>query len=253
MWEYNYTTSPDELYHYGVPGMKWGHRKKYQTASASMNPAGRAKAKKDANTLSTKNKVAIAAGVTVTAATIAAGAYFVHRYRLMNVDSIIKSGSEIQHLGEQAVKNFDHHIYATHLKSDKKIYLNKNSRGFDTRWKLNQTITSNRDLKIAGTKTALKNFKEFAENNDVYEQRFGKVNLDNKKALKRAYKMFIKESPNQRGLLDTKLTSQYFSKLSERGYDAVRDTFDQSVMKAKSPVIIFNGLENLKTKRVTKV
>ena len=33
MWSYNYTQQSDELYHYGIPGMKWGHRK-VQVSSA---------------------------------------------------------------------------------------------------------------------------------------------------------------------------------------------------------------------------
>ena len=33
MWNYNHMQEPDELYHYGVKGMRWGHRKSKYSSS----------------------------------------------------------------------------------------------------------------------------------------------------------------------------------------------------------------------------
>ena len=43
MWQYNYTPSSDDIMHYGVIGMKWGHRKKYYTSNGTLNSLGKAR------------------------------------------------------------------------------------------------------------------------------------------------------------------------------------------------------------------
>lgn len=144
-----------------------------------------------------------------------------------------------------------YNIYASFIKSDNKKYLNPKAVGHDAKWNIKQTITSTKDIRIAGKKETLNTFKNWAKNDSMYKLNFKSFN-DNKKSVEKAYNNFIKEAPAGSEYY-RKISDSFFKELSKKGYQATRDTFDQRSMKTKAPIIIFDGLDNLKTKRITKI
>ena len=241
--------------------MKWGKRNSKHTTPTISKRRQSLQAKYKKKGLSTKEaelaadrriKAEKIAAVTAGVAVIAAGSYFAHKYYSMNANTVIKKGTPFQHMGrygEDLTKPF----YASHLKSDNKAYAKNNF--FGANWDTQKTLASNKDIKIAGKKVSMNTFSDWVTTSPIAKEKFSEklenyeklTSKQQKDLMRRTYNNFNKDLGEY---LNQKLASEFYQKLSEKGFNALRDVNDQQSTNKKSPIILFDNLSDIITTKV---
>lgn len=236
--------------HYGVLGMKWGVRR-YQNKDGSLTSAGKKHQKTQKDNVNNKEiakKILIGASL---ATTVAVGAYVCNRYLKKYGNATIKAGADFQHMSKKVDAMLDKPFYASYLKSDNVEYAKADF--FGSHWTHKNTLTSSTDLKIAGKKVAEDTFVEFVRSNpEALKKIKSNVDLSDTKSLKKAYNAFNRNF-NSPDMYDRALRDDYFSRLKEKGFDAVRDVNDQLYSGMISPIIVFNRFGNIRVKDIQQV
>lgn len=238
------------LKHHGIRGQKWGKRNgpPYPLDQSSYTSYEKKfrfsdKQKKFLKTL------AISIGIT---AAVGVGAYYVNRYRNMNFDKVLKSGTNIQHMSKRIDDMLNEPFYASYLKNDNKVYSSNDA--FGRRWNRKMIIQSSQNLNIAGKKTTKKAFGEWMKNHPEYLETINQVGIDfsNKHDVDHAYFVFNRNliSPDKSF---KEARDSFFKYLGDKGYDAVHDINDQFQSGVVAPIYIFNSLGDLKIKDIVNM
>jgi len=253
----------NNLKHFGVKGMRWGKRNSKHTAptiskrrqSLQTKYENKGLSKKEAESAADRRiKAEKIAAVTVGVAVIATGSYFAHKYYSMNADALIKKGYPFQHMGKDG-EDLTKLFYASHLKRDNKAYA-KNDL-FGAHWTTQKTLVSNKDIKIAGKKVSLDTFSTWVKESPVAQEKFGKkfegydnLTKSQQKTLTRRVYNGMNTNLRTPDMNDKRIYQEFYDRLADKGYSAIRDINDQQSSGMRSPIILFDNLSDIMTTKV---
>ena len=221
---------PNELYHHGIKGMKWGVRR-YQNEDGSLTAKG------------------------------------VNHYREQN-SRTLKSGTQIQNISARQLNDSNkksNRIYASYTDADNATYMDMMGNfQYDSKGYKN-TFVVKKDIKIASEREAVKTIAEMFKDNpkevsDMMAKAYNAVNvpiLFEKRGNKYAKKLSeLERDPTSkksiklgREFLSTipmtnktsSIANDFYTRMVKKGFDAVLDPNDAHGMSAtQDPLIIFN-------------
>ena len=275
------------LYHFGIKGMKWGVRR-FQKKDGTLTSAGKKRYSDGEATPKQKSKhqlvlekkykkaglspeeaevaakkriraervVAVAGAMTIAAA----AAYVVHSKVKPYADGVIKSGKTLQRVEMQKTDKLHNSFYAAKDKRDKIKYAGKlgQTRRIQTGEAYIMNIGVNKDIKIAGNKTARNTFEKLYNSDPDFKkaaESLAKTNVHGGNIaggnMKKMYDNFNSNLIRH----DNPAVKKFYSELKKNGYGAVRDINDMkfSGYNAKNPLIIFGASDSVSVKTVKEL